>query len=262
METNELNKLIDISYLPFNGIEWDDEKYKQLDDYLADIETLTLEEIDKNLIGKTILEKNDVIRKYVSNIEEIKSNILSVIFDDDDADDADDADDDERDIYAVNKLALDKIKLCFQNIIDGICILSYQYNINLIKIIEDNPVTCNKFNLSVYYEKIKESLIKKGSKSNLLTANILTPEGLALFQYLMTNFDSKYSPHNKFSCLFRLMSKDGHFSKDLKPEQFKSILKASPYNVDIKFSLLTESQISSKILKHYELLKKLFYQSA
>lgn len=179
-----------------------------------------------------------------------------------DADDADDADDDERDIYAVNKLALDKIKLCFQNIIDGICILSYQYNINLIKIIEDNPVTCNKFNLSVYYEKIKESLIKKGSKSNLLTANILTPEGLALFQYLMTNFDSKYSPHNKFSCLFRLMSKDGHFSKDLKPEQFKSILKASPYNVDIKFSLLTESQISSKILKHYELLKKLFYQSA
>lgn len=252
MEIKELKNLINISGIPFEGIHWDDEEYRKFDVWISDIEFSTLDEIEKNLFGKTILEKTDVIRRYVSAIGEINYNILWVNFDDDD----------EKDIYAVNHLALEKVKYCYQFIIDGICTLSYQNNINLIKILEDNPTTHGMLNIDVYNEKIKTSAIEKGSKLNLLKANILTAEGFDLFEYLLKNFDEKYTNHNKFSCLYILLSVDGHLNKDLRPEQFKSIIKASPFNIGIKFSLYNENELSSKIKKHYETLKNAFYKSA
>jgi hypothetical protein len=112
MKIKELNNLINISGIPFEDIHWDDEEYKKFDVWISDIECSTLVEIEENLFGKTILEKTDVIRRYVNAIGEVNYNILWVNFDD------------KKDIYAVNHLALEKVKYCYQFIIDGICTLS------------------------------------------------------------------------------------------------------------------------------------------
>jgi hypothetical protein len=253
MESKALDKFINLIELPFAGIEWDDKQYQNLDLLISDIETSTLAEIENNLFGKTILVKSDIIRYYVNIISELYYEVLCVNFRDEDYD--------EDDIYAPNKLVLEKIKSCSQFIIDGICVFSHQNNVNLIKIIEGNPITHLFININLYHEKIRVGMIEKGTRLNLLKEMICTPEGLDLFYYLVKNFDTKYTEHNKFSCLYRKLTADGHLSEDLKPEQFKTILKSSQFNADIKFALLSENKLSGKILKHYNILKESFYKS-
>ena len=83
-------------------------------------------------------------------------------------------------------------------------------------------------------------------------------EAYELFIYVIEKFNSSYSDHNKFSCIYRIMIDEGYINKDLRPEHFKRLIMSEYKKITIKFSLLQKYELSKKIIKHYENLKSDF----
>jgi hypothetical protein len=237
-------KIINLWEIIFEPIDWDEEEFSKLEDFILECENHFQDEMSQNLFGKTSVEKEDILKIYFGNIAKIYYDILSVVFDDDEP----------------KNIVINKIKESFQFIIDIICDYSLENDINLIKIVEDNKYYC-VLNIGYYYNKLKELQIEKGTKLTRLKSEFLHTDGYYLFEYLIDNFDKKTSNDNKFSCIYRMMVHDGFLSPTLKPEEYKNILSSEHFKITLKFSINQKGNLSQKIINQYELIKSKYFDS-
>lgn len=238
-----LEESVAIIEVMFEPIEWDESELKNLDMCIRVLEESFNQEIQSNIFGKTRLDKQDLIKIYINNIGEVLYNVIWVNYEDDEE---------------LNLTVFDRIKDFYQFLIDILCRISYQNNINLPNIIDENPVISNKINLGVYYSINRENILNSKTKIKVLESYFLNSESKDLFNHLVENFDSSYSSHNKFSCIYRLMIEDGFMDSNLKSENFKMIIKSVLKIDDINFSIKSKKELSSKIIKHYNHLKNTF----
>lgn len=238
-----LEKSVDIIGVLFEPIDWNESELNNLNKYIRVLEESFNQEIQSNMFGKNLMEKNDIIRICINKIGEVFDNFIWINFDEDED---------------INAIILNRIKRFFQFLIDIICTISSQNNINLIKIVDGNPTIADKLDFSIYYSKNIELTLALKTNKSALELSFLTPEAPRLFDYLLSNFDTKFSDHNKFSCIYRLMIEDGFLECDLKSERFKFLLK-SVYKINnINFFLKSRSELSLKIINHYNSLKNSF----
>lgn len=241
MNFYNLNILIEISELIFEPEDWGMDELSKLDLTLDTLENKTSEEISNNLFGKNFIEKEDIIKIYLEKIADINYNIFLVNFDDADGD-------------IINKIILEKIKETYQFIINFICTTAIRNNIDIIKLIEINKYI-SYLDLRWYKSELKELNLEKGTNKLKLKSIFSSIEAYELFIYIVDNFNSSYSDHNKYSCIYRMMIYDGYISKDFRPEHFKRLIISEYKNIAIDFFLINENALSKKIIKHYQSLK-------
>lgn len=237
-------------------------------------------ELENNIFGLNLLEKEDLIRKYFTSLWEILDTVLSVNFEDDfDENDFDENDFDKDDpnektlseqikkkqkinqlTNLIRNIRLEKSKDFFQDIVDIICYKSLQNSIDLIKIAKSNYLIFDKFNLKVYFDEINNSFLKNGTAESNFKLNFSKDIYFEFFIYLNDKFDDKISPHMKHSCIYRMMIQDGFLDNDLKPERYKRLIFKNEYSPEIKFSLNTKSSITKKPIEEYKKLKISFFE--
>jgi len=241
MNFYNLNILIEILELIFEPEDLSMDELSKLDLTLNVLENKISEEISNNLFGKNFIEKEDLIKIYLEKIADVNYNIFIVNYDD--------ADEDE-----VNKIILEKIKETYQFIINFICTTAIRNNIDIIKLSKVNNYI-SYLDLRLYTNEIKELNLEKGTNKLKLKSEFSSIEAYELFIYIIDNFNSSYSDHNKYSCIYRMMVYDGYISKDFRPEHFKRLIISEYKNIAIDFFLINENALSKKIIKHYQSLK-------
>jgi hypothetical protein len=240
MNLEKLNILINLPELIFEPEHWDEGKLLKLDFSLDKLESEIFQEIMNNLFGKNFIEKDDIIKLYLEQIADVSYRILSLDFDD--------ADEDE-----INKNVLEKIKASYQSVINFICTTSIRNDINIIKISQINKYI-SYLDLTYYFDELKELNLEKGTNKEKLKSEFSSTDSYELFIFIVDYFDKSYSDHNKFSCIYRMMIKDGFIDENLKPEHFRRLI-ISEHKATIEFFLLTIDTLSKKIIKHYHSLK-------
>lgn len=251
MNFKNLDTLIYYIEYIFDHHYWNETVHSNLGNELIELENKIEKEIISNLFGKNTIEKEDVIKTYINNIGEINFHVFLTKFDE-----VVDVDDPTED-----RFIFDKLKESYQYIIDIIGHISIRENIDLIKIVDNNPITKGYLNIDIYRNDYNELVIQKGTKQNKFISEFTSKDAYNLFEYLIKNFDKKYSDHNKASCIYRMMINEGLLSNDLKAEKFRSYIKTDAYNTNSDFFLLTEDKLSKKIIKHYQLIKSKYFES-
>ena len=248
MKDNILDGVLQLSLDIFNT-NWDETQLKILDWEIQDLKKEIQEEIEENLIGKHLIFKEDYVKIYLTNLSNLHDKILSLNIKDFE--------------FAENcDKAQEKIIHFYQEIVDFICTECLTHGIDLKKIVDNNHYTFNNIDISIFENEIAESKLKSRlstmDSEKILKDQFSNPEYYAFFNYLVNNFDKKYSDHNKYSCIYRLMIEDEFISNDLRPERFKQILEKKPFEIEITFFLKTKNDLSKKIKMHYYELKNIF----
>jgi hypothetical protein len=243
MNENSLNHALFLAVEIFDGTIWTDQNLEILDWEIEDILNDILDELNENLIGQNLIYKEDVIRIYISTLAKIYDEILTIHVSNDD------------ELNNCNK-AINKVKNLYQKIIDTICGICIINSINLKKIVDLNHYSFSNIDISIYNEEIENSKLNLNQLVKKTKSNIQ-----AYFTDLLNNFNIKFSNHNKFSCVYRLMLKDGFITDEFRPERLKSLLRRPPYGIKIDFYLKRESDLSKIIVKHYNDLKEIFFNT-
>ena len=219
-------------------------------------------EIFENIFGLNLIEKQDLIRIYLTKIAFMFSEVLGINFDDD----LNLCTTNEERIVVQNNISLKKIiiiklKDLFQSIVDYICCVSIENSIDLKRIVEENHITFSNLNLEFYNNGINASLIKKGTAEANFNLYFTKKTYFDFFLFLNNNFDKKTSAHHKFSCIYRMMIIDGFLDKDLKAERFKRLIIQNRFINEIKYSIVREIDLSKKTLQCYQKLKEEFFKT-
>ena len=280
------NFITDIEYK--NDSKESENKYEfdELNTFISKLENSILilirdfeKEIDDNIFGLNLLEKEDLIRKYFTSIWEILDTVFIVNFEDDfDENDFGENDFDKDNpnektiieqskrkqkinqlINLIRNIRLEKFKDFFQNVVDVICYKSLQNSIDLLKIAKNNYLIFNKFNLKVYLDEINNSFLKNGSAESNFKLFFSKEIYFDFFIFLNNNFNNKISSHTKYSCIYRNMIIDGLLTEDLKPEHYKRLIFANKYATKFIFSLHTMDEVSRKSMDEYNRLKNIFF---
>lgn len=248
MKDNILGEVLQLSLDIFH-INWDETQLKILDWEIEDLKNEIFEEIEENLLGKHLILKEDYLVIYITYLSNLQDKILSVNLKDFD--------------FAENcDKAQEKIIHFYQEIVDFICHECITHGIDLKKIVDRNHYALDNIDISIFENEFAESKLKSRlstmDSEKILRDQFSNPEYYDLFNHLVNNFNKKYSDHNKYSCIYRLMIEDGFLSNDLKPERFKQILEKKPFEIKITFFLKTKNDLSKKIKMHYHELKNIF----
>lgn len=246
----------------------------ELVNYVDKLETITSQlsnnfevEINENFFGLNSIEKEDLIRYYLTSISEIIIQILNVNFDEVNFNDSNIDIENERHkkieqlTNLFRKIIKTTIKDFYQFTVDRICHKAIKESIDLNRIVNNNHLTFGILNLGVYYESEKKSFLRKGTAESNFKLYFIKDIYFDLFVFLNTKFEAKTSSHIKHSCIYRNMIKDGYLDSDLKSEKYKRLVFANKYSPEFKFSLNTISDISEKATKNYNLLKTDFFKS-
>lgn len=248
MTKTYLNKVISYPISLFEEDKiWDDNDYMGLQKDLSILLDNFLEEIEKNIFAKNLLEKESIIRECIALMGQIKNEILIVNYDDD---------------FYCGFPDLKAIKIVnefYNDIIDRICSLSIKHSIDLDEIINNNHFAFNMFDISIYHNQVNNSILKKNTAEVALKVLFKNIESYNLFLYLLEKFDT--TPLNKISCIYRLMYKDGYIREDVRPERFKQLLNKKPHEIDIKYSLKSEDALGKKTIRKFYQLKDEFLKS-
>lgn len=262
-------------------------EFYEFDNFISKFETSILKlkkdfekEIDDNIFGLNLLEKEDLIRKYLTSIAEILTTVFYVNFDEDfDEDDFNQENFDmdnpnektiieqtekHKKIALLTKLIRSRVKIIsldfFQDIVDVICYISLQNSIDLMKIIKNNYVIFGKFNVKIFTDEVNNSFLKNGSAESNFKLFFFKEIFFDFFIYLNNNFNTKISSHTKHSCIYRNMLIDGLLNEDLKAEHYKRLIFANKFAPEFEFSLLTMDYIPRKSIKEYNKLKEIFFK--
>jgi hypothetical protein len=233
------------------NIIWDENDYIELRKDLNILLDNFLEEIENNIFAKKLLEKEDIIRGCIVEMAEIKNNILIVNYDDNN--------DDEFNCGFPDSKAIKIFNEFYNDIIDRICYLCLKHSIELDEMIRKNFLAYEMFDISIYKDLVKESLLKKNTTEEAIKTLFKDVESYNLFCFLIKKFDT--TPLNKISCIYRLMHKDGNIREDVRPERFKQLLSKKPLEVEIKHSLKSEDALGKKTIRKFYQLKDEFLKS-
>jgi hypothetical protein len=246
MNHSAFSKIIEIPNLIFDGLDWSDDDFNNLNEDLSIIENYFRDEISENLFGSSQLTKYDLIKNYFYSISEIYHNYIFLIFDKEEKDSI--------------KL-LEIFKEYFQEIIDIICLECIKYNIDALSIVNENLLSNSILNLHVFEEAKRNSLLEVSMGETKLKNSFTSIEAFQFFNHLNREFYKGKSILTKYSCIFVMMRVDKYIDAELSPNDFKELIGKKPYNIEVKHFLKSLYSLPKKAKKEYEIEKNVFFKS-
>lgn len=244
MNHTAFSKIIEMPNLIFDGLDWSDDDFNNLNEDLSIIENYFRDEIAENLFGSSRLVKNDLIKNYFHSISEIYQNYFLVVFEEDE----------------INSIKLLKtFKEHFQEIIDIICLECIKYNIDALSIVNENLLSNTILNLQIFEEAKRNSLLDISMGETKLKNSFTSKEAFDFFNHLNKEFYKDKSDHTKYSCIYVKMQADKFIDNDIKPEHFRQLLGKPPYRIIFPHPLKSLHAIPKRARKEYEEKKFLFF---
>lgn len=246
MKHNAFEKIIEMPNLIFDGLDWNEEDFNNLNEDLSIIIKYFRDEISENLFGSSQLTKNDLIKNYFYLISEIYHNYFFVVFD-------------KEEKHSINLLKI--FKEYFQEIIDIICLECVKYNIDALSIVDENLISNSILNLHVFKEAKRNSFLETSMGITKLKNSFTSAQAFNFFNHLNNEFYKDKSDLTKYSCIYVKMQADKFIDAELTPQYFKELIGKPPYNIKIPHFLKSLNSLPKKAEQEYESKKAEFFKS-